>query len=165
MSHDHVFNLIFFLITHRPPSSTLFPYTTLFRSPQYPCVLPRPLHDLGSRGGERLQDGPRVLVGAVLAPQRGEHAQLGKGGRPPEQRGDPLVLSVGEVVLANQLGRDRGVAWERRGGSLGHASDALAPETPRSRARNTRAMRFGSGCASTLSASPASNHIPWQCVH
>src|SRR2546428_11644706 len=103
----------------------------------------------------------------MLTPERGEHPQLGEGGRPPEQRGDALVFSVGEVVLANQVGRDRGVAPERcgGGGSLGHASDAFAPETPRSRARNTRAMMFGSGCASTLSASPASYHIPLQCVH
>src|SRR5439155_4771131 len=101
----------------------------------------------------------------MLTPQRGEHAQLGEGGHPPEQRGDAVVFSVGEVVLANQVGRDRGVAPERCRGCLGHASDAFAPETPRSRARNTRAMMFGSGCASTLSASPASNHIPWQCVH
>src|SRR2546426_3037399 len=76
----------------------------------------------------------------MLTPERGEHPQLGEGGRPPEQRGDALVFSVGEVVLANQVGRDRGVAPERcgGGGSLGHASDAFAPETPRSRARNTR---------------------------
>src|SRR5437870_5909136 len=31
-SHVHVHFLFFFLIIPRPPSSTLFPYTTLFRS-------------------------------------------------------------------------------------------------------------------------------------
>src|SRR3989442_16009243 len=103
----------------------------------------------------------------MLAPQRGEHPELGEGGRPPEQRGDALVFSVGEVVLANQVGRDRGVAPERcgGGGSLGHASDAFAPETTRIRARNTSAMMFGSRCPITISASPASNHIPWQLMH
>src|SRR5258706_7072146 len=34
--HCHVLLLIFFfLMIRRPPRSTLFPYTTLFRSPQY----------------------------------------------------------------------------------------------------------------------------------
>src|SRR5436309_11408087 len=28
-----MFSLFFFLMTHPPPTSTLFPYTTLFRSP------------------------------------------------------------------------------------------------------------------------------------
>src|SRR2546430_12417669 len=35
---DHVMNLIFFLMLRRPPRSTLFPYTTLFRSHGAPVV-------------------------------------------------------------------------------------------------------------------------------
>src|SRR5699024_12376921 len=31
-SYEYVFPFLFFLTTPRPPSSTLFPYTTLFRS-------------------------------------------------------------------------------------------------------------------------------------
>src|SRR2546422_10849382 len=31
--HHHYVNLFFFLMIRRPPRSTLFPYTTLFRSP------------------------------------------------------------------------------------------------------------------------------------
>src|SRR2546427_11417044 len=31
-SHNHIFFLFFFLMIRRPPRSTLFPYTTLFRS-------------------------------------------------------------------------------------------------------------------------------------
>src|SRR5206468_13061403 len=31
--HDTLYSLLFFLIIPRPPRSTLFPYTTLFRSP------------------------------------------------------------------------------------------------------------------------------------
>src|SRR5438067_4497558 len=38
----------------RPPRSTLFPYTTLFRSPQEPC---------SSRGGRRRPRGPRSARG------------------------------------------------------------------------------------------------------
>src|SRR5688572_32424395 len=33
MSHHAVYALLFFLMTRPPPRSTLFPYTTLFRSP------------------------------------------------------------------------------------------------------------------------------------
>src|SRR5258708_40080801 len=32
-AYPHVFYLFFFLMIRRPPRSTLFPYTTLFRSP------------------------------------------------------------------------------------------------------------------------------------
>src|SRR5258708_30419612 len=32
-SRQHPFSLFFFLMIRRPPRSTLFPYTTLFRSP------------------------------------------------------------------------------------------------------------------------------------
>src|SRR6267378_7638308 len=35
------FFFFFFLMIRRPPRSTLFPYTTLFRSPR-PCRRPRP---------------------------------------------------------------------------------------------------------------------------
>src|SRR3712207_8547272 len=34
--------LRFFLMIRRPPRSTLFPYTTLFRSVRHVCVRPRP---------------------------------------------------------------------------------------------------------------------------
>src|SRR2546422_1052962 len=45
------FDSIFFLMIRRPPRSTLFPYTTLFRS---------------------LQDGGRIVLVASTAGQRGE---------------------------------------------------------------------------------------------
>src|SRR5690348_18217728 len=38
-----LFFLFFFLMIRRPPRSTLFPYTTLFRSPPRQLVLVRPL--------------------------------------------------------------------------------------------------------------------------
>src|SRR3712207_8210098 len=45
------FNLIFFLMIRRPPRSTLFPYTTLFRSARPQAVLVCPLNScsVGSR--------------------------------------------------------------------------------------------------------------------
>src|SRR2546428_5010356 len=43
------FFFFFFLMIRRPPRSTLFPYTTLFRSEAVRHVLP-PRHALGQRG-------------------------------------------------------------------------------------------------------------------
>src|SRR5215813_14339395 len=37
-----LFFFFFFLMIRRPPRSTLFPYTTLFRSPGWPSPWPRP---------------------------------------------------------------------------------------------------------------------------
>src|SRR3712207_8331304 len=48
----------FFLMIRRPPRSTLFPYTTLFRSP---CLLDRAQHPL-QRAAEVGQPGVDVLV-------------------------------------------------------------------------------------------------------
>src|SRR5260370_39416035 len=47
--------LFFFLMIRRPPRSTLFPYTTLFRSQR-----------LGLGIGEFLQGGPDILVGQEI---------------------------------------------------------------------------------------------------
>src|SRR2546430_11052968 len=44
----HLFYFFFFLMIRRPPRSTLFPYTTLFRSCR---SSPPPAADRGSRGG------------------------------------------------------------------------------------------------------------------
>src|SRR3989442_2511320 len=49
----HLFFLFFFLMIRRPPRSTLFPYTTLFRSD----LLHQPAHR-----ARRLPDGQRVPV-------------------------------------------------------------------------------------------------------
>src|SRR3989442_7441858 len=60
MSHSISF-FFFFLMIRRPPRSTLFPYTTLFRSPSYQD---------NTRASMRLTyyDDP-ALVGASLRPQ------------------------------------------------------------------------------------------------
>src|SRR6476661_10325879 len=51
--------LFFFLMIRRPPRSTLFPYTTLFRSPQ-------PVDHLGSGAGRR----PRLARARHRGPDR-----------------------------------------------------------------------------------------------
>ncbi len=66
-------------------------------------VLARALDDAGPGGRERLQVHARRLVRAVLAPHRREDPELDEVGLAPEDLEDPLVLLVGEVVLANEL--------------------------------------------------------------
>src|SRR5438552_17415344 len=56
-SGSHAFLSFFFLMIRRPPRSTLFPYTTLFRSPEGQCVIA-----LDARDG--LEDLLRVVDGA-----------------------------------------------------------------------------------------------------
>src|SRR3712207_8925412 len=55
-----MFNIFFFLMIRRPPRSTLFPYTTLFRS----CPMVVTLHDLVplKRRSEYLRTGMRFRM-------------------------------------------------------------------------------------------------------
>src|SRR2546426_8080702 len=52
------FSFFFFLMIRRPPRSTLFPYTTLFRSSGSPssCAWPRPSGTRGRAGPRRRRD-------------------------------------------------------------------------------------------------------------
>src|SRR5256885_11218879 len=61
--------LFFFLMIRRPPRSTLFPYTTLFRSRARGLALPSPAGGLTDAGA-----GPATLAdaGAVRARRRSE---------------------------------------------------------------------------------------------
>src|SRR3712207_8646275 len=73
--------MFFFLMIRRPPRSTLFPYTTLFRSlarfrggAHHAGVVGRgvvPEHQVRTRGPARAQLGQHR--GAVLAPRSEEH--------------------------------------------------------------------------------------------
>src|SRR5690606_42052578 len=56
-----LFILFFFSMIRRPPTPTLFPYTTLFRS------APAPLGSHGGRGREHIAGVCRVKVGDVCA--------------------------------------------------------------------------------------------------
>src|SRR5947209_19484444 len=70
------FILFFFLMIRRPPRSTLFPYTTLFRS-----------HDdlVGRQVGLRQRLADRLGLGRLRAVNRvGQHQQPGEGARSEE---------------------------------------------------------------------------------
>src|SRR2546425_12901839 len=61
---------VFFLMIRRPPRSTLFPYTTLFRSAPPPsrrrrCLREMSIMRLGSRLGERRESHDQCDGGAV----------------------------------------------------------------------------------------------------
>src|SRR5438874_5739007 len=71
-------SFFFFLTLPRPPRSTLFPYTTLFRSP----ALPRP------RGRGRA-DGPVQRVGDARA-EHGHHRGAPRGPRRSEEQTSEL---------------------------------------------------------------------------
>src|SRR5256885_17094583 len=64
----------FFLMIRRPPRSTLFPYTTLFRSRAGSLLVPRSglriSRDFGRRVRHCVPSGPRVLCPNEAAQQR-----------------------------------------------------------------------------------------------
>src|SRR5205807_10208698 len=77
---------IFFLIIRRPPKSTLFPYTTLFRSDrkstpselQSPCICrlllgTRPRRATGDRKSTRLNSSHLVISYAVFCLKKKKH--------------------------------------------------------------------------------------------
>src|SRR5690349_24948217 len=66
----YFFYLFFFLMIRRPPRSTLFPYTTLFRSPA-PTGLRTPPRRARSRGRSRRRTAGRCRT-ARPAPRRSE---------------------------------------------------------------------------------------------
>src|SRR3712207_8680664 len=63
--------MLFFLMIRRPPRSTLFPYTTLFRSPQVGVL--RPLEDVPQHAGLHH---PAVMDDHHLLGEVGDNAEV-----------------------------------------------------------------------------------------
>src|SRR5690606_41287206 len=110
---DRLVFLFVFYITHRPPSSTLFPYTTLFRS--------------GDRGGFARRRGPRER-------RLGLQQQL-RGDQQPDER-------EGRGHVADLLGEGPqgglGVADDRR--ALQRGDGECAPALPGAPFRRQRRL-------------------------
>src|SRR2546427_12174019 len=91
-SHLHLSLLFFFLMIRRPPRSTLFPYTTLFRSHhahQFCRISPRRWqHDLL---GPRIQSQPSLHVCC-----RWEHVVCGR----PDRKSTRLNSSHSQISYA-----------------------------------------------------------------
>src|SRR2546429_947156 len=104
----------FFLMIRRPPRSTLFPYTTLFRS-----------HDQDAHRREEGRTVPRVLEG--LQRERESHG-VGRGGDPVDvvAGGDQGALDGRALHLPAAQGR-----LPRVGGRLRPAQDADGQEARR----------------------------------
>src|SRR2546430_4099323 len=96
--------LFFFLMIRRPPRSTLFPYTTLFRSPES-----------ARHGGRRREpDGRRHAVRAGRDRQGAVSGRTGDGRSRCRARGRVLVAGSGGALArrhtAASSGGDRGGA-------------------------------------------------------
>src|SRR2546422_3402347 len=59
---SHLFFFFFFLMIRRPPRSTLFPYTTLFRSKPMRPLLGRPAPAISRRSSATLSSGTEIRV-------------------------------------------------------------------------------------------------------
>src|SRR3712207_7154702 len=74
--------LFFFLMIRRPPRSTLFPYTTLFRScsprSARPCPARRRAAPRASRRAPTACGGPRPLGGGSRGPRRAPRRAPGR---------------------------------------------------------------------------------------
>src|SRR2546426_5285040 len=126
-------DVFFFLMIRRPPRSTLFPYTTLFRSP--PRYLWRPpereRHSPSHSGGERRCHAGTHGYGAT--PPKGE------SGYPASRQGVAYAYLLGGAL----------VRWHRANNNTEDGCDAEAdpdrarglPEQPNKTVRGSRCLR------------------------
>src|SRR6266536_2707575 len=121
VSPTYIHLFFFFLMIRRPPRSTLFPYTTLFRSRQPG----RPGGHQPGRGGRRLVAGgalsPRPRGGTPAAAVGGVGGRAGGGPAGGDRRGDrplPAVRPGPHHQPRVELRAADGAAWWwlRRGG-------------------------------------------------
>src|SRR3989454_2900522 len=159
----------FFLMIRRPPRSTLFPYTTLFRSP---AGIRREQQARGRRGSRRLLEarhgaGPgrddaapgfRSILPRRPRPRRPRRPSHGaRPSRAREEAGGPRHRADADHVRAGQpVSRDRVLplvlphpalrparADDRRGSGVLSAELLLAPRRGYARARGGRRVRAG----------------------
>ena len=77
-------------------------------------ILSGSLQDVRRLGRKAPQKGTRVLVGAVLAPECADDAQLGEGRRPSEHLLDALVFLDCQTMLGDERRRDRRITGARK---------------------------------------------------
>src|SRR5687767_16000408 len=115
----------FFLMIRRPPRSTLFPYTTLFRSiliPEHPFRYERVFHLLRERLGESdlsrgLGQRPRYSVIVVAEGARAEDGEIVTIDDRHDAFGHVRLGGIGEV-LARRIAAE--TPYEARAVVLGH---------------------------------------------
>src|SRR2546427_10577128 len=89
----------FFLMIRRPPRSTLFPYTTLFRSHRLPTAVRRPRRDPAPR-----RTAARGASGSSAGRRRASDDARGARGEVPRER---RPRRVGRAGLARDPERER----------------------------------------------------------
>src|SRR3712207_2905748 len=89
----------FFLMIRRPPRSTLFPYTTLFRSGGAPLLVE---DDVAAPGAERHLDGVGQAVDSTLERAPGVLVEL----QDLRHRRRPAFLRVSRGLLVGVLGAE-----------------------------------------------------------
>src|SRR5215204_2159048 len=118
------FSFFFFLMIRRPPRSTLFPYTTLFRSPLRPAGVPQRRLGPGGRDPAR----PLPLGGAK---QRSELRPCAGGGLAQAARAGGPNAWVRNAHLAGVGTRaDRGGRDVQPAGLLRAVGSGRAPAPP-----------------------------------
>src|SRR5258708_37038398 len=91
ISAAHLFLVFFFLMIRRPPRSTLFPYTTLFRSRRVRFVL-------GDEDHRQLDD-----VRRLLAPDREHHCRRERNNRRPRSEEHTSELQSPDHLVCRLL--------------------------------------------------------------
>src|SRR2546427_8427265 len=85
----------FFLMIRRPPRSTLFPYTTLFRSP-----IRLQAHDAGHRTANPIREGAIHQEPAVRLDYRWDVAESPTGRPAPDRKSTRLNSSHSQISYA-----------------------------------------------------------------
>src|SRR2546430_9353831 len=119
MLYIHIlFIFFFFLMIRRPPRSTLFPYTTLFRSHNLDVIKSADwLIDLGPEGGD--QGGKIIATGTPEQVARNSQSHTGK--------------FLAKVLLANGQARPseqakRNGNWASNGTGTANEKSSVAPQ-------------------------------------
>src|SRR5256885_566297 len=86
----------------RPPRSTLFPYTTLFRSPSHTAPFAQPPQGKAPQGGHHRGSG-RAAGAAGHRPGRGGAVDVGQVAVTRQQRKAPSSVKPTEPVLLYTL--------------------------------------------------------------
>src|SRR6185436_532647 len=105
---------VFFLMIRRPPRSTLFPYTTLFRSPRRRRAARRQAPDPHPRRGRRA-DPERILSRALRAGGRTAQAHRAPGRAPPVGAARRRAPGRGPAVDGALAARAGGLAAAEHG--------------------------------------------------
>src|SRR3712207_8678501 len=95
---------LFFLMIRRPPRSTLFPYTTLFRSPEHgrggAGQAAEPVAQAGEGGGQRTaEDDRHQTAGDQRRQQRDDHDRL----QPPRSEEHTSELQSCQYLVCRLL--------------------------------------------------------------